>query len=233
MQVRDKGDRDMRERTPHRYRSSGLVRLGARTVLISAVLSVVLGQSWVGASTSGSVGVGALRPVACKPMTSDPPLEAPLYAQQEGASSRTDGWWCQLPHATEMPANLIPFRRDVASLPEDYALYSTIYTEQGTVGGTSVSSTAGPTVTVTSDVNSSVDPGSPRHTPPPSGGKQLALANGVTATVVSKDGFVEVTWPYPSSGVPKYLEGVASVTVTGIEIPEPVVLAVARHVAPD
>ena len=48
--------------------------------------------------------VGPLHSLRCTPLPSDQPVEAPLYAQQEGANGATDGWWCQMPHATEVPA---------------------------------------------------------------------------------------------------------------------------------
>ena len=76
-------------------------------------------------------------------MASDPSIEAPLYAQQKGASAKSDGWWCQLPHATQVPGGLVPLRRDSAPLPNNYDLDQTVYSSAGTAKDTSIT-THGP-----------------------------------------------------------------------------------------
>jgi hypothetical protein len=158
-------------------------------------------------------------------MASDPQLQAPLYAQNDGASGSADGWWCQLPHATQLPAGFVPVVRSVAPLANDYALYSTQY-------GKHRNASAGPNIVVSSDVESVQSPGRLDYGPR-SSGKTVVLHKGVKATVSSADGSVEVTWQYPTHGVPKYLRAVATVSVTGTGVPKSVVVAVARHVEPD
>jgi hypothetical protein len=202
-------------------------RLGAATIGIGTVawLSVGLGQAGV-----ASAAVGALRSAGCKPLASDPQIEAPTYAQEEGASGSPDGWWCQLPHATKLPATFITFRRDISPLPNTYAIYSTQY---GPPKSTTYTITRGPTISVSMDVNSSVSPG--RHHNQPASTtdvKKVRLGHGITATVRSHNRLVVVAWNWPTSGVPKYLSAVASVTVTGHDLPESTVIAVARAVRP-
>ena len=95
-------------------RSSGrrFTAMGIMSAAVSVVPAILLGPP-VGATGT----LGPLKSVGCAPLADDPAVEAPLYAQQEGASSRSDGWWCQLPHATQVPGGLLPLRRDVAPLP--------------------------------------------------------------------------------------------------------------------
>ena len=82
-------------------------------------------------------------------------------------------------------------------------------------------------------MNGAVTPGKIQRPQAPAGGRRVALAKGITATVVTQGRSVVVTWPYPSSNVPPYLRAVASITVTGTGVPESVVLGVAKHVKPD
>ena len=96
-------------------------------VLASIVITTVAGPTGAGAAPPPSVNLGPLRPVSCKTLPSDPPLEAPLYAQNAGASPMADGWWCQLPHPTRMPASFVAVQREVIPLPNLYGLYSTTY----------------------------------------------------------------------------------------------------------
>jgi hypothetical protein len=208
---------------------------GGVAAVVAALGVVISAISCLHTPVATASGVPAvLRPVACKPTASDPPIEAPAYAQDEGASGVEDGWWCQLPHATEMPASFIALRRGLVPLsdPRLYGLYQTVYAKKGTAPDVSLGPGI-PSIVVAPDVDSAVDPVRVKRPPAPSGGKRVTLATGVTATVVDASGSVAVTWPYPAKGVPRYLQAVASVTVTGTDLPESTVLAVARHVEPD
>ena len=93
---------------------------------------------WPGPPVAATTTVGPLTSVGCAPLAAEPPVEAPLYAQQEGASSKSDGWWCQLPHATQVPGGLLPLRRDVAPLPQNFAIYQTVYSPAGTAKDDSI-----------------------------------------------------------------------------------------------
>jgi hypothetical protein len=188
---------------------------------------MAFGPAPVGAATS-SAAIGTLHAVRCKPLASDPPLEAPQYALDEGAAGGADGWWCQLPHATQMPTKLVPMLRYVTPLPNQYAGYSTQYS---TKQSATLSATQ-PTIIVSSDVNSAVRPGNVPHRAP-AGGKKVELVKGVTAKLVVKGHDVQVSWAFPTKGVPQYLQAVTTVTVRGTDVPTSTVLAVAKHVAPD
>jgi hypothetical protein len=216
-------------------RASGLGRRGVSgtlAALTTIVIAAVVGPTGAGAAPSPSVNVGALRPVPCKPLPSDPPLEAPLYAQNAGASPIADGWWCQLPHATRMLASFVAVQRELIPLPDLYGLYSTTYGPPATTEAQSSRATQS-SIVIAPEVNGAVTPGKIQRPPVPAGGRRVALAKGITATVVTKGRSVVVTWPYPSSNVPAYLRAVASITVTGTGVPESVVLEVAKHVKPD
>jgi hypothetical protein len=195
----------------------------------TAVLVMWLGPPGAGAAASS---VGPLKPVRCAPMASDPSLEAPLYAQQKGASGRADGWWCQLPHATQVPGGLVPLRRDVAPLPNGYAIEETVYSQAGLAKDASISSSGPPAIIVEVKVNSAVAPGTTDHVPQFSSPKTVVLKKGVTATELTSSGQTDVSWAYPTTGVPKYLTAVSSVTVAGFDVPASVVVAVAKHVKP-
>jgi hypothetical protein len=201
------------------------------TLGVPAMLS--LGQL-AGAPPAGASTLGALHSIACKPLASDPPIEAPLYAQQAGASGVSDGWWCQLPHATAMPVGLSASLRDVAPMPSGYALFSTTFSA-ATPSSTTTSHGAGSqrSIVVAADVNSAVSPGTTAHGPVPSGGQKVSLAKGVNATVISNGNSVQVTWSYPTHGVPSYLRAVSTVAVTGTNLPKSVVISVAKQVRPD
>src|SRR3984957_15089203 len=130
------GSRSREERAPGQGRRRSLS--GMLAVLVSIVITTVAGPPGAGAAPSPSVNLGPLRPVSCKTLPSDPPLEAPLYAQNAGASPMADGWWCQLPHATRMPASFVAVQRELIPLPNLYGLYSTTYapsTPTGAHGG--------------------------------------------------------------------------------------------------
>jgi hypothetical protein len=166
-------------------------------------------------------------------MASDPALEAPLYAQQQGASPKSDAWWCQLPHATQIPNGVAPLRRDVAPLPKGYAIEETVYSAAGQAQDASITSKGPPSIIVEVKLNSAVAPGLTDHVPQFSSSKKVTLKKGVTANVLTSGGQTDVTWGYPTTGVPKYLSAVASVTVAGFDVPAPAVIAVAKHVAPN
>ena len=104
--------------------------------LTMIVMLTVAGPTGAGAVQPPSVNPGPLRPVSCKALPSDPPLEAPLYAQNAGASAMADGWWCQLPHATRMPASFEAVQRELIPLPNLYGLYSTTYVASDAHRGT-------------------------------------------------------------------------------------------------
>lgn len=203
-------------------------RWGSLVVLATMVLVTVPGRTGAAASTT----VGSLRPISCKSLPSDPPLEAPLYAQNAGASPRADGWWCQLPHATWMPANFVAVQREVVPLPNLYGRYTTTFAPS-MVAGASGRPANQSSIVVAPEVNGAVAPGKIVRPVAPPSGRKVALTKRITATVVSKGRSVVVTWPYPSSKVPPYLRAVASITVTGTGVPRSVVLAVAKHVKPD
>ena len=50
--------------------------------------------------------------------------------------------------------------------------------------------------------------------------------------MLTDSGQTDVSWAFPTSGVPKYLSAVVLVTVAGFGVPASVVIAVAKHVAP-
>ena len=62
--------------------------------------------------------------------------------------------------------------------------------------------------------------------------RKVVLKKGITANVLSDSGQTDVSWAFPTSGVPKYLSAVVSVTVAGFGVPDSMVIAVAKHVAP-
>ena len=210
-----------------RVHAAGMVLVAA-----TAVLVVSLGPSAAGAAAAAA-GLGPLKPVRCAPTSTDPALEAPLYAQQEGASPKADAWWCQLPHATQVPGGLVPLRRDVAPLPKGYAIEETVYSPAGSARDVSISSNGPPAIIVEVKLNSEVAPGPTAHVPQFSSSKKVSLKKGVTASVLTDSGQTDVSWAYPMTGVPKYLSAVASVTVAGFDVPASTVIAVSKHVAPN
>ncbi len=197
----------------------------------AAVLAMSLGPPVAGAGATAA-RLGPLKSVRCAPMASDPALEAPLYAQQKGATSKADGWWCQLPHATQVPGGLAPLRRDVAPLPNGYAIEETVYSPAGQAKDSSISTKGPPAIIVEVKLNSAVAPGPTAHVPQFSSSRKVTLKKGVTASVLTSSGQTDVSWGYPTTGVPKYLSAVASVTVAGFSVPASAVIAVAKHVAP-
>jgi hypothetical protein len=165
-------------------------------------------------------------------MASDPAIEAPLYAQQKGASAKSDGWWCQLPHATQVPGGLVPLRRDSAPLANNYALDETVYASAGTAKEASISTHGSPSLIVEVKVNSALAPSATARVPQFSSAHKVVLKKGVTANVLTDSGQTDVSWAFTTAGVPKYLSAVSTVTVAGFGVPASVVIAVAKHVAP-
>jgi hypothetical protein len=205
-----------------------------RVVALSIVLAAVpmVPVLWPGPSAAATTTLGSLKSVACAPLASDPAIEAPLYAQQKGASGKSDGWWCQLPHATQVPGGLVALRRDSAPLPNNYDLDQTVYSPAGTAKDASVTEHGPPAVIVEVKVNSAVAPGKTARVPQFSSAQKVVLKKGITANVLSDSGQTDVTWAFSTSGVPKYLSAVVSVTVAGFGVPASEVVAVAKHVAP-
>lgn len=216
--------------TPAAGTRSPVRRVIAMSIMFAAVPTVP--ALWPGPSVAATTSLGPLKPVACASMTSDPSIEAPLYAQQKGASGKSDGWWCQLPHATRVPDGLVPLRRDSAPLPHNYDLDETVYSPSGSAKDISITTHGPPALIVEVKVNSAVAPGATAHIPQFSSARKVVLKKGVTASVLTGSGQTDVSWAFPSSGVPKYLSAVSSVTVAGFGMPASAVIAVAKHVAP-
>jgi hypothetical protein len=187
---------------------------------------------WLGPSVAATTTLGPLKSVTCRPMASDPPIEAPLYAREKGASAKSDAWWCQLPHATQVPGGLVALRRDSAPLPNNYDLDETLYSPAGTEKDASVTAHGPPAIIVEVKVNSAVVPGATARVPQFTSAHQVVLKKGVTANVLTDSGQTDVSWAFPTTGVPKYLNAVSSVTVAGFDVPASMVIAVAKHVAP-
>jgi hypothetical protein len=213
-------------------RNNGRRKAAMVTVVVALAGSVPLVLSQPG-TAAAAVVIGPMHSVSCGPLPGDPPLETPGYAQQDGAGGGTDSWWCELPHATEMPSNYTAFRRSVSPISGGtYADYGTEYVPKRT-GTKTAAEPTGPTITVSSEVNSTVTPPAHLHYPNQGTGRAVSLGRGIEATVTSTDGIVTVSWRYPSSGVPKYLRAVVQVSVVGTHVPQATVLAVAKQVRPD
>ncbi len=212
--------------TGRRFLRRGVIA-AAMVVALAVPVPLALGQP---GTAGGSVVVGPMQAVPCRSVSGEPAVAAPLWAQQHGAGGQTSGWWCQLPHATEMPANFVAASRTVDPLPNTYADFTTEYVPEGSTVSTG---TAGPSITVAPDVDSVV--GAPVHLRYPRlrKGASVRLLHGLRATLTSSKHLVSVRWRYPSSGVPQYLRGVVAVAVVGSDVPASTVLAVARSVRPD
>ena len=143
-------------------RSTGrwVAAVGIVVAAASAVPAV-----WFSAPLGATSTLGPLQPVACAPMASEPSIEAPLYALKQGASSKSDGWWCQLPHATQVPGGLVPLRRDVAPLPQNFALYQSVYSPPKTAKDVSITAHGPPAIVVEVNVNSAVAPAETARVP--------------------------------------------------------------------
>jgi hypothetical protein len=209
---------------------SSVRRVTAIGIMFAAV--PVVPAIWLGPPAGATSTLGPLKSVGCAPMAAEPSIEAPLYAQQEGASSKSDGWWCQLPHATQVPGGLVPLRRDVAPLPQNFAIYQTVYSPAGTAKDESLTANGPPAIIVEVKANSAVAPGKTARVPQFSSSQKVVLKKGVTANVLTSGGQSDVSWSLPTTGVPKYLSPVTYVTVAGFGVPASAVIAVAKHVRP-
>jgi len=212
-----------------RERSSGR-RVTAMGVMIAAVS--VVPAIWLGPPVAATSTLGPLTSVGCAPLAAEPSVEAPLYAQQEGASSKSDGWWCELPHATQVPGGLLPLRRDVAPLPNNFATYQTVYSPSGTAKDESITANGPPAIVVEVNVNSAVAPGKTARTPQFSSSQKVLLKKGIQANVLTSGGQTDVSWSFSTAGAAKYLSPVSYVTVAGFGVPASSVIAVAKHVRP-
>ena len=213
--------------SPPRRSSGRLTAMGITLAALAVIPAILLGPS-VGASST----LGPLKSVGCAPLAAEPSVEAPLYAQQEGASSKSDGWWCQLPHATQVPDGLLPLRRDVAPLPNNFAIYQTVYSPAGTARDESITANGPPAIVVEVNVNSAVTPGNTARTPQFSSSQKVVLKKGIQANVLTTGGQTDVTWSFSTTGAAKYLSPVSYVTVAGFGVPASSVIAVAKHVRP-
>lgn len=225
----------MGRRRPAVRRGAASARLAAAVTFVAAfALAAVLsaGPLCGGAAGAASARTGARRPlhaVRCRPLPDDPPIQAPAYAQQRGATDATDGWWCDLPHLTALPRGFVPLRRYVGTLPHTYADYITQYAPKGT---TPTKATSGPVLTLVAEAASGVF--LPKHLVRPGLGKgsKVRLARGVRAVVSASKRLVGVSWRLPDGGLPSYLVGVVNVSLTGHELPKKTVIAVAKRVRP-
>ena len=212
-----------------------MTRRGAAVTLLviaEAAISagLALAPSPAGASSKSSTKAAPMVYVGCKPNPTDPQIEAPLYAQNAGASPRADGWWCELPHATQMPENFVPVRRYVVPIGGTTGTYALFSTQFGT-DPLKASTGKVPHITVSAEVNTAVKP--PKHLQyPPTRGKSVRLKRHLRANVSVKGKSVVVTWRYPTKGVPKYLRAVTTVIVSASGVPKAEVLDVAKAVYP-
>ncbi len=205
-------------------RRSGRAGLALGTTTVLFVGWAQLGLAQPSPAASGNAGAVSLQAAPCRPTTTDPSVEAPEYAVQLGANPKPDGWWCQLPHPTELPTGFDGLQRSVAPLPKGQASYADLYWEKTPGSPTSDNATT---------MSSSVPKGrSPSHRGQ-AHGKTVAVAPGVKATLSTKSGTITLTWTLPRSGVPAYLAAVSTVQVSGSRLPQAVVVAVAKHVRPD
>ena len=212
---------------PERFSGRRVTAMGIMFAAVSVAPAI-----WLGPPVAATSTLGPLKSVGCAPMAADPAIEAPLYAQQEGASPKSDGWWCQLPHATQVPGGLVPLRRDAAPLPQNFAIYETVYTPAGTAKDDSITANGPPAIVVEVKVNSAVAPGTTARTPQFSSSHKVVLKKGITANVITVGGQTDVSWSFSTTGVPKYLSPVSYVTVAGFGVPASAVIAVAKHVRP-
>jgi len=221
--------------------AAGAVAMVAVALPALVAPAVVLEPPGAGAATGagaahgdGTTHVGALRSLPCKPVDGQPAVVAPTWAQSAGAGAQTGGWWCQLPHATKMPSNFVAASRVVNPLPSTYADFATQYVPASARNAVAhAAGTTAPSITVSTRVDSAVTaPTEISYGKLPTG-PTVALGHGVKATVRQTHDLVSVVWRYPRSGVPRYLNGVATVAVTGQHVPKATVLAVARTVRPD
>ena len=80
--------------------------------------------------------------------------------------------------------------------------------------------------------NSAVAPGKTARTPQFTSSQKVVLKKGIAANVLTNGGQTDVSWSFPTTGVPRYLSAVSSVTVAGFGVPASAVIAVAKHIQP-
>jgi hypothetical protein len=131
-----------------------------------------------------------------------------------------------------VPSGLVPLRRNVAPLPQNYAIYQTVYSPAGTAKDESITANGPAAIIVEVKANSSIAPGTAARVPQFSSSKTVVLKKGITADVLTSGGQTDVTWAFPTTGVPKYLSPVSYVTVAGFGVPASAVIGVAKHVQP-
>jgi hypothetical protein len=119
----------------------------------------------------------------------------------------------------------------VAPLPNGYAIEETVYMRGGLAKDASISSKS-PAIIVEVKLNSALTPTNTQRVAQFSSSKTVVLKKGITANVLTSGGQTDVSWAYPTGGVPKYLFAVSSVTVAGFDVSASVVIAVAKHVKP-
>lgn len=217
----------VRGRSAGTWGSRARCRRVVAAALVVVPLSLVCPLAVAGAGRD--VG-GPLHNVRCGPVRGDPAVQAPPYAEAKGATSVADGWWCQLPHATALPAGFVAIHRYVGTLPNTYADYITQYAPKGT---TSTKATTGPVITLVADASSGVFLPKHLHHLKLAHGRKVRVARGVEAMLSTSESSVNLTWRFPTAGVPGYLVGVVSVSVGGHDVPEKTVVAVAERVKPD
>jgi hypothetical protein len=131
-----------------------------------------------------------------------------------------------------MPGGLVALRRDSAPLPNSYELDQTVYMLTGTAKDAGITAHGPPVIIVEVKVNSAVAPGATARVPQFSSARKVVLKKGITANLLTDSGQADVTWAFSTSGAPKYLSAVVSVTIAGFGVPASEVIAVAKHVAP-
>jgi hypothetical protein len=130
-----------------------------------------------------------------------------------------------------VPGGLVALRRNSAPLPNSYELDQTVYSPAGTAKDAGITARA-PALIVEVKVNSAVAPGATARVPQFSSARKVVLKKGITANLLTDSGQADVTWAFSTSGAPKYLSAVVSVTIAGFGVPASEVIAVAKHVAP-
>ncbi|HEX4126557.1 MAG TPA: hypothetical protein VHX67_03160 [Acidimicrobiales bacterium] len=117
-------------------------------------------------------------------------------------------------------------------MPKSYAIEETVYSAAGVAKDVSITTKGPPAIIVEVKLNSAVAPGPTARVPQFSSSKRVTLKKGVRAFLLTTSGQTDVSWAFPTTGVPKYLTAVASVTVAGFGLPASAVVAVAKHVEP-
>jgi hypothetical protein len=107
-----------------------------------------------------------------------------------------------------------------------------VYSPAGTAKDESITANGPQAIVVEVKANSAVAPGKTARVPQFTSSQKVVLKKGVTANVLTGGGQTDVSWSFSTTGVPKYLSPVSSVTVAGFGVPASAVIAVAKHVQP-